>query len=677
MLGTYKKGHAISFLNHNGQTVSEVRDIANILGAKFSKISSNESYPPVFAAYKKKEERKALNFKTSTCKEYNAPFTVQELTAALNKTRPTSSGPDRIHCNMLKNLSEKSLNVILFLFNRIWTEQCFPALWCKAVVVPITKPGKDPHSPSHYRPIALTSCLCKLMERIVNTRLVYFLEETGHLSKFQSGFRCKRGTVDNALMLETAVRDAFVTKKHLVSIFFDMEKAYDRAWRYGILRELYKMGYRGNLPLFIKIFLGRRTFNVRVGDVLSYDFPQYEGVPQGSVLSVILFVIKVNEIVQQLPQYVHGSLYVDDFQIHCAGVNMSFIERQLQTAITAITNWCDKNGFVLSAQKTNCVHFCKLRGMHPHPEIFLNGTSIPMVSEAKFLGIILDEKLSFRPHILNLKRKCNETLNLLKILSNTTWGADFSSLLKIYKALVLSKLDYGCTIYGSARKSLLQTLDTIHHQGLRFSSGAFRTSSVQSLYIINKEPALELRRHKIALKMRSVIQTLNTQNVEIEPKEDGLPPWRGFNIRTIDEFYKLPKSLTSDNVYQQLFYYHRQQHKDFNSAFTDGSKTANHVGSAVVFNNFTVTEKLHEYCTVFTAEVYVILLALNVIGTSQDKKWIIYTDSKSSVEALLNVSNQSHPLLIKAFKKYLRLNEREFQIIFCWIPGHVGISGNE
>ncbi|GBN37306.1 hypothetical protein AVEN_262609-1 [Araneus ventricosus] len=139
------------------------------------------------------------------------------------------------------------------------------------------------------------------MERIVNTRLVYFLEETEHLSKFQSGFRCTRGTVDNALMLETAVRDAFVTKKHLVSIFLDMDKAYDRAWRYGILRDLYKMDLRGNLPLFIKNFLGRRTFNVRVGDILSDDFPQYEGVPQGSVLSVILFVIKVNEIVQQLP----------------------------------------------------------------------------------------------------------------------------------------------------------------------------------------------------------------------------------------------------------------------------------------------------------------------------------------------------------------------------------------
>ncbi|GBM25993.1 hypothetical protein AVEN_223124-1 [Araneus ventricosus] len=214
--------------------------------------------------------------------------------------------------------------------------------------------------------------------------------------------------------------------------------------------------------------------------------------------------------------------------------------------------------------------------------------------------------------------------------------------------------------YGSARKSLLQTLETIHHQGFRLSSGAFRTSSVQSLYIISKEPAFELRRHKLALKyyfkiksnnehpmydkilqpafgtfyadkksyiasfghrMRSVLQTFNTQNVDIVPKLDELLPRRDFDIRIIDEFYKLLKSSTSDNVYWQLFYNHKQQH---NSAFTDGSETANHVGSAVVFNNFTVTEELHEYYTVFTAEIYAILLALNVTGTSQDKKKMDY-----------------------------------------------------
>ncbi|GBL86726.1 hypothetical protein AVEN_76036-1 [Araneus ventricosus] len=98
---------------------------------------------------------------------------------------------------MLKNLSENSLCLILALFNRIWNGKAFPTAWRKAIVVPIPKVGKDPQNPSNYRPIALTSCLCKLMERMVNKRLVYILEKKNMLSKFQSGFRYGRSTEDN------------------------------------------------------------------------------------------------------------------------------------------------------------------------------------------------------------------------------------------------------------------------------------------------------------------------------------------------------------------------------------------------------------------------------------------------------------------------------------------------
>ncbi|GBN49623.1 putative RNA-directed DNA polymerase from transposon X-element [Araneus ventricosus] len=227
-----------------------------------------------------------------------------------------------------KSVSE-NLCSILTLFNRIWNEKAFPASWREAVVVPIPKPGKDPQNSSNYRPIALTSCLCKLLERMVNKRLVYILEKKNILSKFQSGFRYGRSSQDNVLQLEIAIRDAFVSKKHLVSIFFDMDKAYDRAWRHGILKDLFNIGLRDNLPIFIKNFLLTRTFRVRVGDVLSDEFYQQEGAPQGSVLSVTLFILKINDIIKQLSPYVHGSLYVDDFQIHCSGTDMSFVERQI------------------------------------------------------------------------------------------------------------------------------------------------------------------------------------------------------------------------------------------------------------------------------------------------------------------------------------------------------------
>ncbi|KAG8176764.1 hypothetical protein JTE90_003395 [Oedothorax gibbosus] len=206
---------------------------------------------------------------------------------------------------------------------------------------------------------------------MVNARLVYCLEEKGALSPFQSGFRHHRSTVDNILPLETSIREAFVRNQHLVSIFFDMEKAYDRTWRYGILKDLYHLGFRGNLPVFIQNFLKTRVFQVRVGSTLSRDFYQLEGVPQG--ISVVFFILKIKDIVKQLPLTVKGTLFVDDFQISCASANMSTIGRQLQIAICKITDWTNTNGFVISNQKTICMHFCRKRGLHPHPEITLNG----------------------------------------------------------------------------------------------------------------------------------------------------------------------------------------------------------------------------------------------------------------------------------------------------------------
>ncbi|GBN35015.1 hypothetical protein AVEN_183831-1 [Araneus ventricosus] len=126
---------------------------------------------------------------------------------------------------MITHLSESSLINILRLFNRIWREHRFPISWRRALIIPIAKPGKDPQDPINYRPIALTSCLCKILERMVNARLVYILETNKWLSPFQSGFRRGRSTLDNILRLETTIREAFVSKKHLISIMFDMEKS--------------------------------------------------------------------------------------------------------------------------------------------------------------------------------------------------------------------------------------------------------------------------------------------------------------------------------------------------------------------------------------------------------------------------------------------------------------------
>ena len=120
------------------------------------------------------------------------------------------------------------------------------------------------------------------------------------ITEYQSGFRRRRSTVDNLVTLETSIRDAFVGRKHLVSIFFDSEKAYDTTWKHGILLDLYKTGLRGRLPMFICDFLTDRYFKVRVGNIYSDVYSQEAGVPQGSILSVTLFGLKINSIISCL-----------------------------------------------------------------------------------------------------------------------------------------------------------------------------------------------------------------------------------------------------------------------------------------------------------------------------------------------------------------------------------------
>ena len=252
--------HSLSFLTVNGHVISDVKEIADALAASFSEVSSENSYPRNFIIYKHNEEKNILDFQPSTLEHYNTDFNIHELKRSLKKSHPSSSGPDKIHYHMLNHLDEESLQTILFLFNKIWKEQLFPAEWRKAIVIPIPKPGKDPQFTINYRPIALTSCLCKLMERMVNQRLMYILEEGNYFTPFQSGFRQGRSTLDNLVKLETAVREAFVSRKHLISIFFDMEKAYDRAWRYGIMRDIYQFGLRGNLPIFLRNFWKQGLF---------------------------------------------------------------------------------------------------------------------------------------------------------------------------------------------------------------------------------------------------------------------------------------------------------------------------------------------------------------------------------------------------------------------------------
>ena len=220
-----------------------------------------------------------------------------ELRQSLQGANDSATGLDQVHYHyqLLTHLPNSALSVLLKVYSHVWESGCFPPSWREAVVIPIPKPGKDHLDPGNFRPIALTSCLCKTMERMINARLMWSLESQGLLSEKQCGSRKNRSTLDHLVRFETFIRNAFIKKEHVLTIFFDLKKAYDTTWKHGILADLWNLGFRGHLPRFIQSFLSERSFGVRVGSELH---EQEMRVPQGSILSPALFSIKITTLLK-------------------------------------------------------------------------------------------------------------------------------------------------------------------------------------------------------------------------------------------------------------------------------------------------------------------------------------------------------------------------------------------
>ena len=237
------KSSSLGHLNVNNKKVTSKKDISNTLADAFSKNSSSENYTQKFKNIKQQKEKRNLIFSSDNSETNNHPFSLTELKDALSKAHDSSPGPDDIRYQFLKHLSDTSLSVPLKTFNDIWETGNVPKSWKEATIIPIPKPGKDNTNPNNYRPIALTSCICKTLERMINERLVWYLEKNNLITKLQSGFRHQRSTNDHLVIrLETFIREAFIKKEHLVAVFFDLEKAYDTTWKYGILNYLRERG---------------------------------------------------------------------------------------------------------------------------------------------------------------------------------------------------------------------------------------------------------------------------------------------------------------------------------------------------------------------------------------------------------------------------------------------------
>ena len=713
------KSQPVTFIKTPKGDITSKEDIAKKIGETVEKNSSSQHYSEKFQKVKENVERKPINFGKSDDK-YNKKFTESELYEALRKSKDSATGVNPIHYQILKHLPPETITVLCHLFNHYWLNDTFPDCWKEAVIIPIPKPGKDASDPENLRPIALTCCLCKTMERMVNSRLVNYLERHNILSKYQSGYRKGRSTADQLVRLETKIREAFLQRKHMVGIFFDLEKAFDTAWKHGILKDLFDAGLRGTLPCFIKNFLSDRSFKIRLGSVLTGSFMQENGVPQGSILSPVLFLLKINSVMKCLENTYgsNGSLFVDDLSLGLSGQTLEGVERRLQAVLRTLQTWCDENGFKFSPSKTICVHFTRKHNIVREPELFLNGVRIPVRTEAKFLGVWFDRKLTFKYHIDYLREKCTKALNLLKTVAHRNWGGDRTVLLRLYRSLIRSKLDYGSIVYGSAAPSHLKKLDVIAHSGLRIALGAFRTSPIESLYAEAGEPPLSLRRGMLStqyairvaqypknpvyddifnfdflqeylnkppsykgpfgFRVMPLLEEINFNKDIVFPCKPISSPWAWPRPEVDWSLSEFKKSETSSEIYLSKFAEVKASYADYRHIYTDGSKTDEAVAFAAYYSNldFYHNGRLNPVSSVYTAEIFAIIQAFYIIHASDFTKFVIFSDSKSSLQTL-SQSDPINPFVCGLFKEYVKTLKAKKEVKFCWVPSHSGLPGNE
>ena len=196
-------------------------------------------------------------------------FSINELLSVIKDTKNTTPGPDNICYEMFKHTSIKSLEVMLQLFNKIWFTGKIRPSWLHSIVVPNPKPNKPSHLPSSYRPISLTSNVCKLFEKMIVFRLTGFLEYHNFLHISQSSFRQCRKTTDHLLRLHDGVHKSMANKHNVFSVFIDIEKAYGMVNKEVLLPKLLSYGISGRMFHFIRSFLSNRTFQFRIGSTLS------------------------------------------------------------------------------------------------------------------------------------------------------------------------------------------------------------------------------------------------------------------------------------------------------------------------------------------------------------------------------------------------------------------------
>lgn len=420
-----------------------------------------------------------------TCKEE-----VQYLIKKLKNGK--APGIDGIKPIILKNMPDSLLTLIVKIFNWCLKNTYFPKSFKHAKVIPILKQGKDPKSAKSYRPISMLNCLDKVFEKIILSRLSEQAENNNVLKDEQFGFRSEHSTTHQIKRIVNTIKNNKMRRKSTGIVFLDIEKAFDTIWHNGLVFKLNKFGFPIYLQKIIMSFLSERSFVVDIGNHLSDKKTILAGVPQGSVLSPLLYSIYTSDYT--LLKRHSAALYADDTAILSSGKVSNAIVKNMKASLVHVEKYFSKWKIKINEGKTQAIifPFNKSPKRIPTINLTIQGSNVPLQNSIKYLGVILDKKLTFKEHISYISRKALRCGRALFPLLNRKSSLNVQNKILLYKMCIRPIMTYGCQVWSKlCAKTHFKKLQIIQNKNLKIIFNKNRRYSTRRLHIKFKQDTFE------------------------------------------------------------------------------------------------------------------------------------------------------------------------------------------
>jgi Reverse transcriptase (RNA-dependent DNA polymerase) len=390
----------------------------------------------------------------------------------------TAPGIDDISAHFLRHLPSNAIQAIYLLFNTSWSSSLLPDPWKQAKSFCLYKNGHT-SNPSSYRIISITSILSRTLERIIKTRISTYLESKSFFHGSQNGFRHGRSTIDHILKLQDAIHHAIKARKRLPVVFLDIIKAFDRVPHDLLLLKLYTQAkISGRTWKWIHAFLTGRSFLITQGPHSSIPVPASAGVPQGAVLSPLLFLIYINDLASLTDLNIDLAMFADDI----AGWPKSLSTRvptqnkQLNLWLHHITAWSNTWQLQFSKTKSNLVTFTRKHSPNPFKKLRLQNKPILSKEAYKYLGVTIDRDGSNKSHLAAILQKTRQTAYYISRISNRNSGPSPLIIIKLIKAVLIPQISYGlCILHTPA--SFLHSINSILSLPLKKTLGLGKHAS--------------------------------------------------------------------------------------------------------------------------------------------------------------------------------------------------------